>query len=84
MTVHGVADVTIAGGKVVWEDGELHTENGWGRILQRSPFGYAYRDQPARDKCRDPSKYKVEREPYTGDVVDVDKRAPIPGRNMNQ
>lgn len=73
MEVHGVADVTISGGRVVWEEGELQTENGWGRVVPREPWGYAYRDHAAREKCRDPVQYKVERTPYEGDVIDLEK-----------
>jgi len=71
MTVYGVNDFTIAGGKVVWEDGELHTENGWGKIVQREPFGYSYRDQDVRDRASDPAQHKVERAPYMGEVIQL-------------
>jgi hypothetical protein len=39
---HGVADKTISAGRVVWSDGKLQTQNGWGRIIPRKPFGFAY------------------------------------------
>ena len=71
MELHGVADKTISGGRVVWEDGELATDSGWGRIVAREPFGFAYRDQAARDKSNDPRRRKVEREPYTGEVIQL-------------
>ena len=40
-TVRGVARRTIAGGKVVWDDGELRAERGAGRYLPR-PLNAAY------------------------------------------
>ena len=55
----------------LWEDGELKTENGWGRIVKREPFGYAYRDHAVRERERDPHKHKVERQPYDGPVIEV-------------
>ena len=68
MEFTGVCDITISAGRVVWEDGELCTENGWGRIVGRKPFGYAYKDQKQREASVDPRRFKVEREPYTGPV----------------
>jgi hypothetical protein len=56
---------------VVWEDGELKSENGWGQIVKREPFGYAYRDQDTREHSKNPARLKVERAPYTGDVIQV-------------
>ena len=37
-TVKGIADKTIAAGKLVWSDGDLRAEKGAGRYLQRKPF----------------------------------------------
>jgi len=37
-TVKGVANATIAAGRVVWRDGELRAERGAGRYLSRTPF----------------------------------------------
>ena len=72
MTFHGIAETTISGGRVVWEDGQLHTESGWGQIVRRPPGGYAYRDQASRDYSNDPARKKVDREPYKGDVIVID------------
>ena len=58
----------------IWEHGELKTEEGWGRIVKRELFGYAYRDHAVRERERDPRKHKVERQPYDGPVNDVLKR----------
>jgi dihydropyrimidinase len=71
MTFYGIADKTISGGRVVWEDGELCTENGWGQIVDREPFGYAYRDQFSSEHSKDPARKRVEREPYLGPVIQV-------------
>jgi dihydropyrimidinase len=37
-TVKGVANATIAAGKLVWSDGDLRAERGAGRYLPRKPF----------------------------------------------
>ena len=66
-----MADKTISGGRVVWSDGQLQTENGWGRIVGRKPFGFAYRDHAVEERLRDPARKKVEREPYTGPVIQL-------------
>jgi dihydropyrimidinase len=70
-TLHGVSDYTIAAGRVCWENGELQAENGWGRIIPRTPFQYVYRDRATREHSIDPRRLKVDREPYTGPVVEV-------------
>ena len=65
------SNIYIFTGRVVWEDNELKTENGWGRIVKRKPFGYAYRDHATVEKERDPKFRKVEREPYAGPVIEI-------------
>jgi len=49
----------------------LTAENGWGRIVDRKPYGFAYRDVAANDRQNDPRNLKVEREPYLGEVIKV-------------
>jgi len=71
MTVHGVADVTISRGVVVWEANELHVTNGSGRFVARPPFAPIYQQIQVRDHVRDEVQFKVEREPYTGPVVQL-------------
>eukprot|EP00468_Gymnochlora_sp_CCMP2014_P004180 CAMPEP_0167747642 /NCGR_PEP_ID=MMETSP0110_2-20121227/4397_1 /TAXON_ID=629695 /ORGANISM="Gymnochlora sp., Strain CCMP2014" /LENGTH=506 /DNA_ID=CAMNT_0007632571 /DNA_START=104 /DNA_END=1624 /DNA_ORIENTATION=+ len=68
MSFYGVADKTISAGRIVWEDGKLCTENGWGRIVPRETFGYPYRDQVESEHSKNPARLKVERQPYTGPV----------------
>ena len=71
MTLYGVTDKTISAGRVVFEDGQLQTENGWGRIVKREPFGYAFRDQAVTEQMRDPRRHKVQRKPYDGPVIQI-------------
>lgn len=38
MEVHGIAEVTIAGGKVAWEDGKFAMEAGSGKFVPMRPW----------------------------------------------
>jgi len=38
MTCHGVPVVTIAGGRVVWENGQLNVQKGTGKFIEMRPF----------------------------------------------
>ncbi|VDK17321.1 unnamed protein product [Anisakis simplex] len=38
MTVHGVCEKTICRGEVVWENGQLNVERGFGRFVKLTPF----------------------------------------------
>lgn len=73
MKVHGIANVTISRGRVVWEDGELKTEQGWGKFVPRPCFGCVFDGIKERDEARDIAKRKVEREPYAGEVIQLPK-----------
>jgi len=75
MTVHGIAEVTISRGRVVWENGVLKTVRGSGRYIPRLPWGPPYDGMEIRDKSRDETKLKVEREPYTGPVFVPPKKS---------
>lgn len=58
MKVHGVAEWTISRGKVVWANGELSVEPGWGKfvpLLPNSPFVFGTHD--AREKVNGSGKY---------------------------
>jgi len=68
MEVHGVAEVTISRGVVVWENGKLYTKKGHGKFIPRGCFGPVFDGIDARDSSRDERKQKVEREPYKGEV----------------
>ena len=71
MTVHGAPSVVVSNGKVVLENGALNVVQGSGRLIQRKPFSdYVYNRVKVRDNI---TVKKVEREPYTGPVVDLTK-----------
>lgn len=42
ITVNGLPRHTFAGGRHVWNDGELHAERGAGKYVPRKPWGPAY------------------------------------------
>jgi dihydropyrimidinase len=71
MKFNGAPSVVIANGKVVLENGVLNVVQGSGRLIERQPFPeYVY----SRIKVRDNIKPQgVEREPYTGPIVDLTK-----------
>eukprot|EP01104_Vermistella_antarctica_P016092 TRINITY_DN5416_c0_g1_i1.p1 TRINITY_DN5416_c0_g1~~TRINITY_DN5416_c0_g1_i1.p1 ORF type:complete len:547 (-),score=127.90 TRINITY_DN5416_c0_g1_i1:167-1807(-) len=71
MKVQGVAKTTLSRGKVVWHNGEMLTENGWGKIVKRQPGGFAYEDHDVREAFKNPLNRKVERAPYTGPVIQI-------------
>jgi dihydropyrimidinase len=37
MEVHGVPEITISRGKVVWSDGKINVEKGWGKFISLLP-----------------------------------------------
>lgn len=69
MQVHGVAEITISRGAVVWENNTLKTTSGHGKFVPRPCFGPAFNGIDVRDKNRDESQFRVEREPYTGNTI---------------
>eukprot|EP00668_Euglena_longa_P029245 GGOE01036589.1.p1 GENE.GGOE01036589.1~~GGOE01036589.1.p1 ORF type:complete len:520 (+),score=166.28 GGOE01036589.1:38-1561(+) len=68
MEVSGVAVMTIAGGRVVWHDGQLTCAPGSGGYVACAPFGPAFDGIAERDALRDPKQRRVERAPYIGPV----------------
>jgi dihydropyrimidinase len=68
MTVHGVCDVTIARGRVVWQNGQLSVLNGHGKYISREKFGWPFNGIAERDAMRDRTEVAVVREPYSGPV----------------
>jgi len=66
MEVHGVCELTISRGMVVWENGKLYTTKGHGKFVPRPPFGPIFDGIHARDIARDERKLKVKRDPYVG------------------
>jgi dihydropyrimidinase len=73
MKVHGVAEYTISRGVVVWEDNQLKTKQGHGKYIPRPCFGPVFDGIATRDKNRDEIQFKVEREPYKGEVIVLGK-----------
>jgi dihydropyrimidinase len=71
MTVHGVAEITISQGEVVWENNELLCKQGRGRYIPRPTFGPVFDGIAKRDEVRNEKQFKVEREPYTGEVLKI-------------
>ncbi len=69
MKVHGVCELTISRGAVVWENGKLSTKNGHGKFIPRACWGPVFDGIDVRDRERDEAKRKVDREPYTGPVI---------------
>lgn len=68
MEMHGVAEVTISRGKIVWRNNELIVEQGSGRYVPRAPFGMVFDTVKQRDEVRNELRRKVDREPYSGPV----------------
>ncbi|CAF1218237.1 unnamed protein product [Adineta ricciae] len=76
MECRGLPVVTIVAGKVVYENGQLNTVQGSGKYLETTCFAeYVYQKLYKREELRDQhyKERKIEREPYTGEVVDITK-----------
>jgi len=57
MQCHGVAEITIVGGRVVWEGGKLHCEPGTGRFVPLAPFcPFVFATIPKRARLATPRK----------------------------
>lgn len=70
MTVHGVPEYVITGGSIVMDEGQLKVTQGLGRFVPTPPNSqYVYGRISRREKAKEP--VKVEREAYTGSVVEV-------------
>lgn len=70
MVCHGVPLVTIAGGRVVYENGVLHAVPGHGKYIPRKPFSdYVYSRILKRDDVCQP--LPVQRQPYKGEVIQL-------------
>ena len=67
----GYPIVTISRGKIVWENDTLFVTKGSGKYITRPCFGSVFSSVSARDRERDPRKFKVEREPYNGPVISL-------------
>ncbi|XP_040210773.1 dihydropyrimidinase isoform X2 [Rana temporaria] len=70
MVCHGVPLVTIAGGRVVYENGILNAVQGHGKYIPRKPFpDYVYSRVLQRDGVDQP--LPVHRQPYEGEVIQL-------------
>ncbi|XP_062512368.1 dihydropyrimidinase-like [Corticium candelabrum] len=70
MICHGVPLVTISQGRVVYDHGKLDIVRGCGRYISRPAFSsHVFGCVQQRDKI--PRYEKVEREPYTGPIVQL-------------
>lgn len=72
---HGVPEVTICRGKIAYtrHDDKFHVEKGYGKYVKREPFSqFVYDAIFAKEKDY---QYKgVDREPYTGPVIQIPKK----------
>lgn len=70
MVCHGVPIYVIMGGHVVLDEGQLKVTQGLGRFIPMPPLAESvYGRVEGRDRAMLPKK--VEREPYTGNVVEM-------------
>ncbi len=69
LKVHGVCEITISRGLVVWENNQLFTQKGHGKFVPRGCWGPVFDGIQVRDRERDEIKRKVDRPPYSGPVV---------------
>uniref|UniRef100_A0A8C4MZV1 dihydropyrimidinase n=1 Tax=Eptatretus burgeri TaxID=7764 RepID=A0A8C4MZV1_EPTBU len=72
MECHGVPLVTVAGGRVVYENGQLFVQPGAGKYIPRTCFGdFIYQRVRQMDIVRANQQVGVCRQPYSGPVVPV-------------
>ncbi|CAF3367667.1 unnamed protein product [Rotaria sp. Silwood1] len=73
---HGLPVITIVAGKIAYENGQLHVIQGSGKYIETTCFtDYIYQKLNKREQLREQliKQQKIEREPYTGEVIDVNK-----------
>jgi len=76
MTCHGVPECVITGGMVVLENGQLDVTEGHGKFVPTPPNSqFVFGRLDTRNKNMTP--IKVSREPYTGDVIQLNTTAPV-------
>ena len=61
LKVKGLAETTIAGGRVVFDHGVSTSTPGSGRFVSRNPYGFAYERIPLRDAARKLRETPVDR-----------------------
>jgi dihydropyrimidinase len=73
MVCHGVPEVVISRGNVVVNHGNINVVRGSGRFIPCPPYpDFVYSRVHQREKVNQPQK--VERDPYTGPVIDLGKK----------
>jgi len=76
MECHGVTTHTIAGGELAWtaEKDEFLVERGRGKFIERKPWAqFVYDKIFAKKESYNYAKYKVDRAPYDGPVIEIGK-----------
>lgn len=74
MTCTGAPHAVVSNGKVVLEDGNLNVVQGSGKLIETPCFSdVVYKRVEVRDKIK---PVGVDREPYTGPVIDLSKEVP--------
>jgi dihydropyrimidinase len=61
MEVQGIARTTLSRGRVLWHDGDLRTERGTGKHVDRPCFAPYWHNQMLRNRLAEPSKVERER-----------------------
>ncbi|MCA9566217.1 MAG: dihydropyrimidinase [Myxococcales bacterium] len=61
MEVQGIARTTLSRGRVVWHDGDMRTERGTGRYVDRPCFAPYWHNQMLRNHLAEPTAVKRER-----------------------
>ncbi|RNA15549.1 dihydropyrimidinase-like isoform X4 [Brachionus plicatilis] len=84
MTCQGVPMVVISNGKVVCEEGNLHVSQGAGRFVETPAFPEHVFERIKKRDGLNPAK--VDREVYTGPVVDLTKEleSQMAGSKLNE
>lgn len=80
----GLPVTTIFAGKVAFENGELKAVKGAGKFVPTLCHPeYVYQKLKKREQLREEivKQQKIEREPYTGEVIDITK--PLPTKDGN-
>ncbi|XP_005110654.1 dihydropyrimidinase [Aplysia californica] len=79
MTCHGVAEYVITRGEIAVDNGEVKATEGHGKFVPTPPNAqFVYGRLPMRNKVASP--VKVERDPYTGPIIDLSEGAGTPDR----
>ena len=67
MRVKGLAQTTLSGGRIVYNEGVITSKPGSGRYISRDTHGFAYERIPARDAVRRLKEKPVDRSGKKGE-----------------